>query len=265
LNNGPRLMLFIRLLFIFMVSQQAMAAKPVLSVAVLDDFAPFYYQDSEGDYQGVSYEIASHVLEKLGYQFEVTQMPSMRLMLKALKDGQQDFSFNLTATEERLEVALFTQTPHVFEAQNLIVRADSTINFDGDLKNLTDYKFGPIFGWTYGSSFDSAAYLQKAYVNDSTQQLKELLSGRYDIAVNNPQYFQGISSSMGVSNAFRTLNPAVFTLPVTMAVSKKYPQAVELINALENELASFVQTETYREILSRYGFDVSEQSMEQKP
>lgn len=265
LSIGPRLILFIRLLFGLMLSQQVIAGNPILRVAVLDDFPPFYYQDADGNYQGVSYEIASHVFNKLGYQLEITQLANMRLLLKSLKDGHQDVSFNLSTSEERLEVAVFTQTPHVFEAQNLIVRADSTAQFNGDLKTLKEYRFGPIYGWTYGPSFDSASYLQKEYVNESSQQLKELLAGRYDIALNNPLYFQRIASSMGVSNAFRILQPAVFTLPVTMAVSKQYPQADVLINAVERELVSFVKTETYQNILSRYGFNTPAPLMEQTP
>lgn len=233
----------------------AYASPPILKIAMPEDFPPYYYLDTDGSFKGVSYDIAIHISEKLGYQVEVTQLPNMRQLLLALGDGKQDLSLNLTATTERLKLAYFTSTPHVFESQHLIVRSDSPIKYDGDLKSLSRYKFGPIFGWTYGDQFDSAAYLTKDYVNDSRQQLKGLLSGRYDIAVNNPQYFQQIISSLGINPIFRTLEPALINLPVTMAISKKYPDAEKVIAAFEAEIARFIQTPEYQAILQEYGFD----------
>lgn len=248
------ILVFIALLLVISLSSVVMAAPPVLKIAVAEDFPPFYFKDSDGTFKGISYEVATHIFNKLGYKIEITQMPSMRVMLSALKDGLQHVSINLTATDERSELAYFTKTPHVFESQHLITRADSQISFNGDLHALSDYRFGPIFGWTYGPKFDRSTNLDKEFVNNSVQQLKGLLSGRYDIALNNPQYFLETASSLGISSAFTLLEPAVYTLPVTMAVSKNYPQAEELVVAMEREIALFVEGDSYKEILKRYGF-----------
>jgi len=249
-----QLIVLLTLLLTLSLNPVVAAANPVLKIAVPEDFPPFYYRDNDGNFKGVSYEVAAHVCEKLGYDIEITQMPSMRLVLTALKEGYQDMSINLTATESRAEIAYFTKTPHVYESQHFIVRSDSQIDFDGELHDLADYRFGPIFGWTYGPKFDRATYLNKEFVNDSVQQLKGLLSGRYDIAVNNPQYFSATASSLGVAEAFHLLDPAVITLPVTMAVSRQYPDAKELAAALEKEIAQFVKEDAYRDILERHGF-----------
>lgn len=258
LSSYRQILVFIPFLLILSLGSAVMAANPVLKIAVPEDFPPFYYKDSDGNFKGVSYEVAVHVCNKLGYHIEITQLPSMRLMLTALKEGYQDMSINLTATEARAELAHFTQTPHVFESQHFIVRSDSHITYDGDLQSLADYRFGPIFGWTYGPKFDRASNLDKEFVNDSVQQLKGLLSGRYDIAVNNPQYFSVTAASLGVAGAFHLLDPAVFTLPVTMAVSRQYPDAEQLVAALEREIALFIKEDAYRDILERHGFAVKE-------
>lgn len=254
LSIYKKLSALIQLLFLFSLSHTAIAAQPVIKVAVPENYPPFYYKDSDGSFKGVSYEIATHIFDKLGYELEITQMPSMRIMLSALKDGRQHVSINLTATDERSELAYFTLTPHVYESQHLITRADSLISFNGDLQTLTDYRFGPIFGWTYGPKFDRSTNLDKEFVNNSVQQLKGLLSGRYDIALNNPQFFSVTASSLGIASAFRLLEPAVYTLPVTMAVSKSYPEAQELAAAMEKEIALFVKSDSYKQILERYGF-----------
>jgi ABC-type amino acid transport substrate-binding protein len=254
-----------QLLPALILTVQAAEPEKVIRVGLPDDFPPYYYQDSNGDYKGASFEIAKHLLDQLGYRIEVTHFPSMRLMLAELKTGDQDLNINLTATEERKKVAVFTSEPHVFESQNLIVRSDSNIHFNGNLKLLSNYMFGPIFGWTYGSEFDNARYLKKQYLNNSNQQLKGLLSGRYDIALNNPEYVSFLSTELGITKAFKVLQPALFELPVTMAVSRKYPEAETLIAKLNQALIQFKKQPAYQEILQKNGFEVNSENREDSP
>ncbi|WP_428773135.1 substrate-binding periplasmic protein [Vibrio sp.] len=241
--------------FVFAVLSFEVAAKPALRVVFPDDYYPFYYRDAAGDYKGASFEIVSQLCRNLGYDVKVTQLSSMRLMLDDLGSGKQDVSVNLTTTPERAKVALFTSVPHIYESQNLISRADNNVNFQGRLIDLSRYRFGPILGWTYGPQFDNAEFLNKAYVNNSVDQLKGLLSGRFDFAINNPLYFRNMALKLGVSRAFKVLEPAVFTLPVTIGVSRQYPQAAQLVQDLEQELVRFQAQAAYKEILTRYGFE----------
>jgi len=265
MKTWPIIIFLTQCLSVIAISSPVAQADPILRLAVPDDYPPYYYQDERGQFKGASYEIATHILTKLGYSFEITQFPAMRLMLAALDNGQQDLAFNLTATEARLEVAFFTNVPHIYESQNLIVRADSAVGFSGDLEALSDYKFGPIFGWTYGPVFDNAGFLQKEYVNNSRQQLKGLLSGNYEIALNNPQYVHSLATKLGIPQAFKVLEPPVFNLPVTMAVSRQYPGAKNVIDTLNRELTLFKQQPEYREILSRNGFDLADERREETP
>jgi hypothetical protein len=39
-----------------------------------------------------------------------------------------------------------------------------------------------------------------------------------------------------------------------MAVSKSYPEAEALVAAMEKEIALFVKSDSYKQILERYGF-----------
>ncbi len=229
-------------------------ALPVLNVVIADDYPPFYYRDETGAFRGASYEIVVHLAQGLGFEVTSTQVPSMRVMLAELNAGRQHISVNLTATDARRKVALFTTTPHIFETQNLITRADTELEYEGDLEQLKGYRYGPIFGWTYGPAFDSAQYLDKVYVNDSADQLRWLLSGQFDVAVNNRQFFQHMAQEMGVSRAFRILDPPVHVLPVTIAISHQYPGAEALRDELDKAVVSFIQTDEYMNILLRYGF-----------
>ncbi len=229
--------------------------KPLIRIGVPENFAPFYFQDSEGAYKGASYEVAVSLLNSLGYRVETTQYPNMRQLLAQIAIGQEDIVVNLTATESRRKVALFTQTPHIYESQDVIVRADSNIRFDGKLLQLSPYRIGTIFGWTYGPDFDSAEYLDREFVNSSEDQIKGLLAGNFDMAINNKQFVQGVSRELGVSGAFKALDTSVFILPVTIAVSKVHPNADSLVRQLEEAVIKFRKTDEFKSILTRYGFD----------
>jgi len=227
----------------------------LIKIGVPEDFPPFYFRDNNGDFHGASYEVVVSILHSLGYRVQTTQYPNMRQALAQLGTGEEDLIINLTGTESRRKVAYFTNTPHIYESQDIIVRADSNIRFDGQLLQLSPYKIGVIFGWTYGPDFDSAEYLNKEYVNSSQDQIKGLLSGRYDMLINNKNFVRSISTQLGVSNAFKALDQSIFILPVTIAVSKVYPNALELVDRLDNEVIKYRRTADYKSILTEYGFD----------
>lgn len=231
--------------------------KPTIRVAMAEDFYPFYGMDAEGVATGASIEIAEAVLARLGYDVRVTQYSDMRSVLEALASGRQDLVVNLTKTPERSKIALFTSTPHLHETQDMIVRADSRITLSHRLLDLARYRIGVVFGWTYGPEFDAAHFLHKEPVLDSTAQLKGLLAGRFDLAVNNRQFFMSRAESLGIDNAFKVLEPAVYSLPVNIAVSRKFERSSELRDRLEQAVSDFIQTEDYTRIQKQYGFKVS--------
>ncbi|WP_440905455.1 substrate-binding periplasmic protein [Catenovulum sp. SX2] len=246
----------VKLGFIFWVSFAFTSEVKTLRVGAPQDFAPFYYMGDDGEFKGVSYEIFSLIAQKMDYQIELTRYANMRLLLAEIETGQQDIVMNLTATDERKKIALFTQTPHIYETQDLIVRADSSVPYTGRLLQLVPYKIGVIYGWTYGEQFDSAKYLKKLFVSDSQEQLRGLFAGRYDIAINNQHFFRQLSDKLALNNAFKVLKPSIYKLPVTMAVSKKYPNAQKLIQELELQVQAVIKTEAYQQILLRHGFKI---------
>ncbi|WP_432695186.1 substrate-binding periplasmic protein [Marinobacterium sp. YM272] len=230
------------------------AEKAVIRIAMPEDFYPFYAVDRDGTPGGASYEIAEAVLEKLGYEAQVTQYSDMRGALQSMAAGSQDMMVNLTSTPERDKLALFTSTPHIYETQDLIARADSPIEYNGRLLSIAQFKIGVNYGWTYGPEFDSTHYLTKAPVLDSVAQLKGLLSGTFDLAINNQQYFLSSADRLGVRSAFKVLTPSVHVLPVNLAVSRRMPNAEAFRDQLEQQVRQYITTPDYRLILRKYGF-----------
>ncbi len=237
------------------VSAEEQALEPLIRIGIPENYSPFYFKNDNGEYGGASYDVVVALCKSLGYRIRTKQYQSMRELLSHIDKGTEDIVVNLTASAERRNIAFFTTTPHLYESQDLIVRTDSQLTFNGRLLTLSPYRIGTVWGWTYGADFDSATYLNRIYSNNSEDQLKALISGGVDIAVNNRQFVQSLSEHLGISKAFRVLKPSVYVLPVTIAVSKKHPQAEALIKRLEDEVIRFRRTEEYREILTRYGFE----------
>ncbi|WP_195891464.1 substrate-binding periplasmic protein [Luminiphilus syltensis] len=240
-------------LWIFPALAQSEKSDEVLRLIVAEDFPPFYYRDGD-DFRGISIDVARAVLNRLGYSIHVTQAPSIPVAIADLETGRADLEPNLSATRERMRSAYFTKTPHIHESQDLIIRADTTLNFNGDLKILDDLLVGVISGWTYGPEFDGTEIIQRVFVRDSYQQLRGLLAGNYDVAIHNRESFLFQARELGVGQAFKVVSPSVYHLPVTMAVSKRYSNARELVERLDAEIKRFIDTAEYDQILLDNGF-----------
>ncbi len=225
-----------------------------INVGFPENFPPFFYTKDDGTHAGISYDIVVRLLEAKGYTVVTKQFDSMQGLLTEVDRGNQDIVVHLSVTSSRTDIALFTKTAHIYETQNFIVRADNPIEYTGQLLQIASKRIGAINGWTHGAQFDEAKFLNKVFVNDSVQQMKGLISGRYDIAVNNPLFFLDIAKHMQIERAFKVLQPEIENLPVHIAVSRKSPQAQELVAELDKAVQHFITTDEYQKLLAKYGF-----------
>jgi len=219
---------------------------------ITGDFPPFYFREGN-QYKGATIEIVKELFSRLGYSLELESVPMNRI-LNGLDSGKYHISPNMTETKQRSKVAIFTQVPLLMETQDLIIRSKSNIKFHGNLRDLDHYKFGAILGWTHGPHFDNADYLHKEYRKNITHQMKSLEAGRFDIAINNKQFFIQMARKQGISNSFKVLTPSSYALPVTIAISKKITNAKQVVIELDRELLKFKKEKKYKSILKKYGF-----------
>ncbi|GEM_PF-2368496 len=233
----------------------------VIRIAMADDYAPFYFKTENG-YAGISYELASHLLEGLGYTLINQQYETMEEVLKKMEEGEADVVVNLTETRSRKKIAHFTNQPHIYETQDLIVRSNTQLAYNGELSRLKDFRIGIIFGWTYGPEFDNADFLNKVLTNSPRNQLVELLAGQYDIIINNKASFLQQASELKLSRAFKIIEPSVYALPVKIAVSHRYQNSQNLIQSLNQALDVFLSSKKYRQLRLKYQF---EPAIQQEP
>lgn len=228
-------------------------AQKVIRIGFAENYPPFYFLNSENRYEGVSFEVVSSVLTDLGYTIRVSQHENMSALIAEVKKGNVDLNVNLSATEERKQYFLFTAIPHVYESQDLISLKNTPFNYTGSLLSLSRYRVGVIYGWTHGAEFDNADFIRKVYVLDSQTQLQGLISGRFDMVVNNRFFFSEMGKKLGIASVFKSFEPSLGHLPVTVGVSRQYPDAPKLVEQLNLEISKFIKTREYLAILHASG------------
>ncbi|MEO2279879.1 substrate-binding periplasmic protein [Pseudoalteromonas pernae] len=252
LNKGLSLLILIVVLLTTLPCK-ALESKTI-NLGFPENFPPFFFVNDDGSHGGISYDIVMQLLNSLGYEVTTIQYDNMQSLLVDMEMGSLDIAVHLTATKSRSEIAFFTKTPHIYETQNFIVRADAPIQYSGQLLQIASKRIGAINGWTHGEDFDNAKFLNKVFVNDSVQQMKGLMSGRYDVAVNNPLFFFDIAEHMQIAKAFKVLQPEIANLPVNIAISKKTTEAQQLVKTLDKAVQQFIETDSYQMLLLQYGF-----------
>lgn len=144
------------------------------------EFMPFETKDSNGKVIGVDADIAAAIAEKLGVELIVEDMEFDSLPA-ALESGKIDFiAAGFTRNEEREKSMDFSDTYYVAR-QVVLVREDSTIATEDDLKGL---KIGVQNGTTGDLYF--ASEIEGADVQRYTTVMlaaQDLAAGRIDCVI----------------------------------------------------------------------------------
>ncbi|OHD13722.1 MAG: hypothetical protein A2086_12215 [Spirochaetes bacterium GWD1_27_9] len=123
------------------------------------EFAPFYFKDKNGNWQGLDVELAKVVIEKAGFNVEYFELPWSRA-LKHLETGKLDILMNVSMTDERKNKMNFIG-PERYGQMGLLVKIE---NKDWDIKTFESLetisieknkKFGIQNGVFYGEEFNN--------------------------------------------------------------------------------------------------------------
>jgi len=129
------------------------ACELIVRVPVSNAYLPYFNRHQNGDWGGLSVELAQALLADAGCKPVYKPLPFPRA-LKSLKAGKIDLMLNLTATDERREFTHFIG-PQLDETVVLVVRKDSGINMISlnGLRNLAK-PIGVERGKVYGPAFE---------------------------------------------------------------------------------------------------------------
>lgn len=114
-----------------------------LILSTNSDFSPWCILADDGSFEGIDYEFAAKIAEKLGLELVIDDM-AFDAALTAVQNGQSDVAMGgVSITEDRKAVMDFTD-PYATGVQVVIVKEGSPVTMD----NLGDYMIGAQIGTT---------------------------------------------------------------------------------------------------------------------
>ncbi len=216
----------------------------------IDDFKPYSYIGSDGQYTGIDVELARQCFNRLGYEVEFVVIDWAKKN-DLLNNGDIDCiwsCYSMNGRGDKYEWA----GPYLYSRQVVLVRQDSDIYTLADLK---DKRMG-VQATTKGEEI--ALGKIESEIGDLKQvntfaTTNEMFSAIRKDYVNAICGHEGLLNSLVSDSGFRILDESVSTSSLGVAFKKDSHK--ELVQALNNTLKEIRDDGTLESIVSKYGFD----------
>ncbi|WP_426415394.1 substrate-binding periplasmic protein [Aestuariirhabdus sp. LZHN29] len=195
------------------------------------EFPPFFYTDARGEPRGEIIDMARKVAELAGYELSAASFPPKRLE-KNLVEGRIDLWIGLDTFARMKANTLSSKT--VVSTIELRAYHEADMAPIGDLKQLSGMRVGVYHGYSYGGWMsriqDPASGIEPVVVRMRPNAAKMLESDRIDYLLD----YRGPFESQVHPNVARNLEyEPLATYNLRFVVSKKHPQAYQLMSKLE--------------------------------
>lgn len=218
------------------------------------DLPPHTMKLLDGTPGGLATEVLQGVAQRLGWTLDVVYQPWMRSRTDA-RDGRCDLIYTILDKPEYREFALYPRQYIANRANVLVVRRDHEEHYDGDLqKFMYSHSIGTYRDKAVSPLFDqlkNEAWAHINYANNPEDNMRKLLAGRFDAAIENSATAIYELRKLGAQDKAKILSPPVYLTPAYIAFSKK-GRAVAHLDAFDRELKAFKATPAYTSILARY-------------
>jgi polar amino acid transport system substrate-binding protein len=224
------------------------------TIATDTTFAPFEFQNADGEFVGIDVDILAAIAEDQGFKYELKSL-GFDAAVQAVESGQADGMIaGMSITDERKQTFDFT-TPYYESGTSFAVLENS------DVQSLEDLEGKSVAVKTGTQGAELAAELAGQYgftvntFDDSPNMYQDVVAGNSAAAVEDtPVMGYAISQGLELRMIGEKMSPA----PYGFAVLKgQNPELIEMFNAgLENIKANG----TYDEILATYGADEGQSS-----
>ncbi len=188
---------------------------------------------------GIMSAVVSEVFRRGNVAVSYSWYPNNRAIQLA-RNGSSDGSLGWTPTAERQRDLLFSEPVMPFRMV-LFQRAGESYPWQ-TLADLAPYRFGITAGNYYSDAFSilqQQGVLKVDIAGDDNSNLRKLLAGRIDLFPMEWEAGQLLVRNLLRPHQARQLVPQereYWTTPLCVAVSRKHPQAAELIARFNREL-----------------------------
>lgn len=216
------------------------------------NWPPYYSENLKNG--GPYTEITRAAFEKVGYKYIIDFMPWKRALVLGEAGtkyhGLQGAYFN----KERNQVFHYSNIVYP-AAIHFISKKEKKLILES-IESLSKYKVGIIRGYTYSPEFDSNKSIKKIIVNNPEQFLNMLLKDRIDIAMDEKLVLLSeIEKNMpDKKDEFTIHEPPMHKQPLFNIISKKIPNAKQVINDFNEGLKMIQEDGTLKKIFKSHGF-----------
>lgn len=178
-------------------------------------------KSKDGKITGRGAEIIYNVARKLDIQVEISLYPWKRALLM-MEKGEADVIIGPYKTKERMNFLDYSNFTFYEDEILLYTHADSKINWNGDISNITDLKIGVIGGWSLGEDFELVKdKLSVLYLDNIDQLFTMLKFKRIDIAISHDRASSSYISLNENKKLIKSLRPPLSKSQGHFGFSKK--------------------------------------------
>lgn len=233
--------------------EEAKEEAKAIIVGTNPSFAPFEYQDKEGNMEGFDLDLMTAIGENQGFGVEFKSM-EFDALTGALATGQIDVAAaGISVTPERNEKVLFS-TPYMNASLGIVVTADNNaIAKPEDLKDkVVCAQIGTTGAEAANQLKEEGVVKEVKLLSDFNVCMQEILNGGSDACINDmPVNLNYMAAHPGV---VKVLDKLYATDYYALTVSK---EASELQAKINEGLKNVIASGKYEELCKKYDLPVS--------
>lgn len=234
------------LLTFMLASFTSMAADKIYKIATDTTYAPFEFQNEEGELVGIDMDLLNAIAKDQNFKYEV-EVVGFAAALTSLETGQADAVMaGMTITDARKEKYDFAD-PYFDTGVAMGVRADSNIKSYEDLKGENVAVKISTAGCAYAESIAEKYGFNLVYFEESLNMFQDVLMGNSEACFEDyPVLGYEISRGLGMKMPIGIENPSQYGVAVMKGTNK------EFLDMFNKGLANLKANGKYQKIVDTY-------------
>jgi len=241
-------------------------ADKVVSVATLEDYAPFCFTDDNvkngindifppgtdtKKFKGYSWDVLRESFHAMGYSIILSVTPWSRAM-EYVKVGQADVLFPAGKSVDRQKVFYYSRESLNSATYVVYVRTDSPVKWKG-LESLKGLTIGEKRRFSHGDKWKATSYIDKHPINTILQGFRMLDLKRFDGFVGYQFNWDYALKQVGWDSKFRKL-PSFDSSDEYLIALKSNPLALQILKDYDLGKKRLIETGKFSAIRRKWGF-----------
>ena len=226
-----------------------------ITVAMRDgENLPYQNQIIEGQKKGIYVDIAEAAAKKIGVTIIFKAYPWKRCLVM-VERGTVDGVLGVLKNKKLRESIYFVEEPLAFEETTLFTYKGSNVRFNGNLKDINQYRVGIIRGATFYEEWENnkKKIIKIEEVNQIYSLIKTLSAKRIDLIIGNKFIIQYKLKQLNLNNDVIVVDPSLALNSGHLAFTRGRGESHKaLAKAFNKAIEEIKKTDMYMNILNKY-------------